>query len=72
MLIRIVATIVAIVSAVPNLPEMTPCEKMTQEHHDLNLHTLYTHVREPDEWRGGNMSEVIKELLKELPFDKPD
>ena len=72
MLIGLVATFVAIVNAGNNLPEMTPCEKMTQEFHDLQLHALYTHVREPDEWRGGNMSEVIKELLNELPFDQPD
>jgi len=55
-----------------NLPPLTPCEPMTEEHHNLGLHALYTHVREPDEWRGGNMSIVIQDLLKELPFDAPD
>ena len=36
------------------------------------MHALFAGVREPDEWRGGNMSESIKALLAELPFDNPN
>lgn len=53
---------------------MTPCETLTEEFHQLGYHQhdLYPDHRRPLEWKGENMKDAIRELLNEIPLDRPN